>query len=187
MRFAVGSNLETEPRDMLMQRHFQMLADYNRWANGRIYDACSTLSDEDYRADRGAFFGSAHRTLNHLVVADRIWLRRITGIGTAPTELNVILYEDFAGLRAAREEEDERFIQLTSSFEPDAFSRIVSYTPVTVPTPVSEPLGVMLAHVFNHQTHHRGQVHAILTSLGQQSVVLDMIAFLRKEGKHWMA
>lgn len=170
-----------------MQRHFQMLADYNRWANGRIYNACSTLSDADYRADRGAFFGSAHRTLNHLLVADRIWLRRITGTGTAPMELNVILYEDLADLRNARETEDQRFIQLTGSFEPDAFSRIVSYTPVTVPTPVSEPLGVMLAHVFNHQTHHRGQIHAILTSLGQPSIVLDMIAFLRNEGKQWMS
>lgn len=170
-----------------MQRHFQMLSDYNRWANGRIYDACSALSDVDYRADRGAFFGSAHRTLNHLLVADRIWLRRITGTGTAPMELNVVLHEDFTDLRKAREAEDERFVQLTGSFEPDAFSRIVSYTPVTVPTPVSEPLGVMLAHVFNHQTHHRGQIHAILTSLGQPSIVLDMIAFLRSEGKQWMS
>lgn len=169
-----------------MQRHFQMLADYNRWANTRIYDACAVLSNDDYRADRGAFFGSAHRTLNHLLVADRIWLRRITGIGRAPMELNVTLFESLPELGAAREAEDERFIQLTGSLEPDAFSRIVSYTPVTVPTPVTEPLGPMLAHVFNHQTHHRGQVHAILTSLGQKSVVLDMIAFLRTDGKQWM-
>ena len=75
-----------------MQRHFQMLADYNSWANLRVYDACTALSDEEYRADRGAFFGSAHRTLNHLLVADQIWLRRITGTGTAPMELNVVLY-----------------------------------------------------------------------------------------------
>lgn len=170
-----------------MQRHFQMLADYNRWANNRIYDACAALADDDYRADCGAFFGSAHRTLNHLLVADRIWLRRITGIGTAPMELNVILYEDFADLRKARAAEDERFIDLTISLTPGAFERAISYTPVTVPTPVIEPLGPMLAHVFNHQTHHRGQVHAILTSLGQPSVVLDMITFLRTDGKQWMA
>ncbi len=170
-----------------MQRHFQMLADYNRWANNRIYDACATLSDDDYRADRGAFFGSAHRTLNHLLVADRIWLRRITGIGTAPMELNVILYENLAELRKARASEDERFIEVTGSLAPNAYASTVTYTPVTNPVPVTEPLGAMLAHVFNHQTHHRGQVHAILTSLGQQSVVLDMIAFLRKDGKQWIA
>jgi uncharacterized damage-inducible protein DinB len=169
-----------------MQRHFQMLADYNRWANQRIYGACAALSDEDYRADRGAFFGSAHRTLNHLLVADRIWLRRITGIGTAPMELNVILHEDLADFRDAREVEDQRFITLTGALAPDAFARMIHYTPVTVPTPMTEPLGGMLAHVFNHQTHHRGQIHAILTSLGQPSVVLDMIAFLRTDGKQWL-
>ncbi|AYD00428.1 DinB family protein [Neorhizobium sp. NCHU2750] len=170
-----------------MQRHFQMLADYNRWANGRVYDACALLADEDYRSDRGAFFGSAHRTLNHLLVADRIWLRRITGTGTAPMELNVILYEDLAELRRAREAEDERFVTLMGSLEPDAFARTVRYTPITVQKEMNEPLGGMLAHVFNHQTHHRGQAHTILTSLGQPSVVLDMIAFLRNEGKQWLA
>jgi uncharacterized damage-inducible protein DinB len=169
-----------------MQRHFQMLADYNSWANLRVYDACTALSDEEYRADRGAFFGSAHRTLNHLLVADRIWLRRITGTGTAPMELNVVLYEELADLGKARVAEDQRFIDLTASLTPEAFAKTVSYTPVTVPTPVTEPLGVMLAHVFNHQTHHRGQVHAILTSLGKPSVVLDMITFLRGDGKRWM-
>ncbi|MDM9629230.1 DinB family protein [Rhizobium sp. S152] len=169
-----------------MQRHFQMLADYNRWANARIYDACAALPDADYRADRGAFFGSAHRTLNHLLVADRIWLRRITGNGVAPMELNVILHDDLSELRRAREAEDRRFIDLTASFGPEDFERLVHYTPVTVPEPMTEPLGVMLAHVFNHQTHHRGQVHTILTSLGQSSVVLDMIAFLRADGRQWM-
>ena len=170
-----------------MQRHFQMLADYNHWANNRVYDGCAALSDEDYRADRGAFFGSAHRTLNHLLVADRIWLRRITGIGTAPMELNVILFEDFAELRAAREAKDNRFITLAKSLSPDDFERAVTYTPVSNPILVTDPLAGMLAHVFNHQTHHRGQIHTILTSLGQPSVVLDMIAFLRTDGKHWMS
>jgi uncharacterized damage-inducible protein DinB len=169
-----------------MRRHFQMFADYNKWANTRVYNACRELSDEEYRADKGAFFGSAHRTLNHLLVADRIWLRRITGVGTAPMELNVILYEDFSELRKAREAEDLRFIYLTGSLTPDAFDRSVTYTPVTVPTPVEEPLGGMLTHVFNHQTHHRGQVHTILTALGRPSIVLDMISFLRSDGKQWM-
>lgn len=170
-----------------MKRYFEMLTHYNRWANGRIYDACASLSDTDYRTDCGAFFGSAHRTLNHLLVADRIWLRRITGTGSAPMELNVVLFEDLSDLRRAREAEDQRFIDLIGSFEPQDFKRLVSYTPVSVPTEMTEPLGMMLAHVFNHQTHHRGQIHAILTSLGQPSTVLDMIAFLRKDGRRWMA
>jgi uncharacterized damage-inducible protein DinB len=169
-----------------MQRHFQMLADYNRWANARIYDACAALADDEFRSERGAFFGSAHRTLNHLLVADRIWLKRITGTGTAPTKLDAVLFEDLQALRQARQAEDERFIQLTASLGDEAIDRMVEYTPVTVPTPVREPLSVILAHVFNHQTHHRGQVHVILTALGRPSVVLDMIAFLRTDGKRWM-
>jgi uncharacterized damage-inducible protein DinB len=173
--------------DETMLRHFQMLADYNRWANRRVYDACAHLSEDEYRQDCGAFFCSAHRTLNHLLAADRIWLKRITGTGAAPLALDVVLFEDMANLRHAREVEDERFVKLTGSLTADSLEEMVTYTPVTVPTPVTEPLVAMMAHLFNHQTHHRGQVHAILTSLGQPSIVLDMIAFLRSDGRRWMS
>lgn len=169
-----------------MLRHVQMLSHYNRWANERIYAACAELTDDDYRADRGAFFGSAHRTLNHILVADRIWLHRITGQGSAPTALNTILFEDLDSLTQAREAEDRRIIAFAEALSEAALQQVITYTPVSVPVPVTEPLSPVLAHVFNHQTHHRGQVHAILTSLGKPSVVLDMIAFLRSDGRQWM-
>jgi uncharacterized damage-inducible protein DinB len=169
-----------------MLRHFQMLSDYNRWANERIYVACADLTEDEYRADRGAFFGSAHRTLNHILAADRIWLRRITGQGAAPTALNAILFEDLASLSQARAAEDQRLIEVVGSLTEAALQQVITYTPVSNPVPVTEPLSPVLAHIFNHQTHHRGQVHTILTSLGKPSVVLDMIAFLRAEGKQWM-
>ena len=76
-----------------MQPHFAMLARYNAWANGRVYDAAAALTDAQYRADRGAFFKSVHGTLNHLLVADRIWMRRFTGEGEAPSRLDAILFE----------------------------------------------------------------------------------------------
>ena len=79
-----------------------MLAGYNAWANERVYDAAEGLSDADYRADRGAFFKSVHGTLNHLLVADRIWMRRFTGEGDAPNRLDAILFERLDELRAAR-------------------------------------------------------------------------------------
>ena len=91
-----------------MKSRYTMFAGYNRWANERLYEAASQLSDADYRADRGAFFKSMHGTLNHMVVADRIWMHRFTGTGDAPTQLDAILYEDFAPLRHARRAEDER-------------------------------------------------------------------------------
>ncbi|MGE6739122.1 DinB family protein [Allorhizobium pseudoryzae] len=168
-----------------MLRHFQMFADYNRWANARVYDACAHLSDAEFRADKGAFFGSAQRTLNHLLAADRIWLKRFTGKGEAPASLDVVLFEDFADMRAAREAEDRRIIDWVNSLTNDDLGRIVSYSPITMPTKIEQPLGPVLTHVFNHQTHHRGQVHTILTSLGKPSLVLDLIYFLRGEGERW--
>lgn len=168
-----------------MLRHLQMFADYNRWANARVYEACADLSEEEFRADKGAFFGSAQRTLNHLLAADRIWQKRFTGTGEAPASLDMILFEDFAEMRAAREAEDRRLIDWVNSLTNDDLRRIVSYSPITMPTKIEQPLGPILSHVFNHQTHHRGQVHTILTSLGKPSLVLDLIYFLRGEGERW--
>ena len=169
-----------------MHRHFQMLADYNRWANRSVYEACAGLTEEEYRANKGAFFGSACRTLNHLLVADRIWLRRMTGEGPAPTALDTILFEDFSELRTARVAEDERMIAFIDSLTDEKLAGTFSYTSLTNPAPFTQPLGPVLSHVFNHQTHHRGQVHMILTALGRPSLVLDLVYFLRGEGKRWM-
>ena len=91
-----------------MKSTFAMLAGYNAWANARVYDAAGQLSDAEYRADRGAFFKSMHGTLNHLLVTDRLWMRRFTGEGDAPNRLDAILFEEFLELRAAREAEDAR-------------------------------------------------------------------------------
>src|SRR6188768_2212563 len=84
------------------------MAEYNRWANERLYRMAGQLTDEQYRRDVGAYFKSLHGTLNHLLVADRIWLKRLTGTGTAPTRLDVILFDDLGELSQARRAEDER-------------------------------------------------------------------------------
>lgn len=169
-----------------MRRHFQMFADYNRWANDRTYQACAELTDDEYRADTGAFFGSAHRTLNHLLTADRIWLRRMTGTGDAPDALDAVLFEEFAELRAARAAEDRRIIDFVETLDDERIAGAFTYTPISNPKPITQPLGPVLSHVFNHQTHHRGQVHMILTSLGKPSLVLDLVYFLRSDGQRWM-
>ena len=168
-----------------MLKHFNMFADYNRWANIKVYEACAKLSDEDFRADKGAFFGSAHRTLNHLLAADRIWLKRFTGTGDAPASLDIMLCENFGELRQAREIQDQRIIDWVHGLTAPELTAIVSYSPIGIPEKIEQPLGPILSHVFNHQTHHRGQVHTILTSLGQPSLALDLIYFLRGEGSRW--
>lgn len=169
-----------------MLPHYRMFADYNRWANERVYDACEQLSEAEFKADKGAFFGSLHRTLNHLLVADRIWMKRITGTGEAPGALDAILHEDFASLRAARVAEDQRIIDWLEGATEETMTDPLSYSNVAGTQHFSQPLASVLAHIFNHQTHHRGQAHTLLTALGQPSLVLDLIYFLRSDGKRWL-
>ncbi|NEI69821.1 damage-inducible protein DinB [Rhizobium lusitanum] len=169
-----------------MLRHFRMLADYNRWANIQVYDAAAQLSDAEFHEDRGAFFGSLHGTLNHLLVTDRLWVHRFSGTGEAPSALGVVLHADLAGLRADRETEDRRIISWIDTLDAEALAADITYTSVLRPGAITHPLHLAVAHMFNHHTHHRGQSHTILTSMGKPSLVLDLLHFLRSEGRHWM-
>lgn len=148
-----------------MKAHFSMLARYNAWANTRLYAMAAGLPDELYRRDVGAYFKSLHGTLNHLLLADRIWLRRLTGNGEHPARLDAILFEALPALRAARTGDDARLLDFVDSRSHADFDGAVSYTSLKG-APQRQLLRVILAHVFNHQAHHRGQAHAVLTSLG---------------------
>jgi uncharacterized damage-inducible protein DinB len=165
-----------------MKAHFEMFAAYNAWANQRLYDAASRIKDEDYRADRGAFFGSLHGTLNHLLVGDRIWMRRFTGDGEEPRELDAILYEDFNELREARSREDDRIISYIRSLTEADLAGIVRYRTMRNPADIEQYLAPLLFHFFNHQTHHRGQAHCILTGLTREAPSFDLIMFQRLTG-----
>jgi uncharacterized damage-inducible protein DinB len=169
-----------------MLENFRMFAAYNRWANGRILEAVSTLTGDEYHRDCGAFFKSMHGTLNHVLVADRIWLNRYTGEGVAPTALDQILCEEFPDLQKAREDEDARIVDWIGSLTEDDIAGTFTYTPITNPVPVTQRLAPALAHFFNHQTHHRGHMHMILTVLGKDAPPLDLIYFQRTaEGKQY--
>ena len=163
----------------MMKHHFTMLARYNRWANQRLWSAADALTDDEYRRNAGAFFGSMHGTLSHVLVADRIWLHRFTGRGETYTQLDVVPYDDRIDLRSARVLEDERIAAFVDALDEDALSGTFTYTPVTTPDPVTQRLAPALTHVFNHHTHHRGQAHTILTSLGHRAPALDLIYFSR--------
>ncbi len=165
---------------------YQMLAEYNTWANRLLYAAASDLTEEELHRDTGAFFGSVFGTLSHIVTADRIWLNRFTGEGPKPKALDERPYERFADLRAAREEDDARIIRFIASLTPETIESAFTYTPVTTPEIVTHKLWPALTHMFNHQTHHRGQVHASLTGMGKPSLALDLIYFVRSEGKKWL-
>ncbi len=163
-----------------MKAHYLMFAGYNRWANARLYDAAAALDDAQYRQDCGAFFGSVHRTLNHLLATDRIWLKRLSGIGEPPDRLDAVLHGDLASLRAAREAEDGRIAGFIASLDDATIATaVVHYRRVSTPEPIEQALAPALAHWFNHQTHHRGQVHAILTQLVGKAPELDLLFYQR--------
>ncbi|WP_428029633.1 DinB family protein [Ancylobacter sp.] len=170
-------------RDNLATRRYRDFAAYNEWANQRLYAAAARLSEGQYRADRGAFFGSVHGTLNHILVGDRLWMRRITGTGDAPAGLDTILFETLAELAHARAAEDTRIIDHMNQLDATALEAELSYANVSG-SRFSQPLASVLDHVFNHQTHHRGQVHCLISShLGNEAAPpLDLIAFQRESG-----
>lgn len=159
-----------------------MFAGYNAWANDRLYAAAAQLADADYRADHGAFFKSVHGTLNHLLVADRIWMQRLTGEGDAPTRLDAILFEQFQPLRDARTKEDGRIVTFVDRLSDADLTRKISYTTISRPAAIEQELGYALPHIFNHQTHHRGQVHALLTRIAGDAPSLDLILYQRETG-----
>jgi uncharacterized damage-inducible protein DinB len=162
---------------MTLKAHFDQLAAYNRWANRRVYNDAASLPDEARKRAAGLFFGSVHNTLNHLLVADYIWMRRFTGDGPVPERLNQILYEDFSELRTAREREDERIFNFVTGL--DGYGQSISYQNSSGKT-FQQELGPALTHFFNHQTHHRGQVHAGLTIAGiREPASLDLLGLQR--------
>ena len=165
-----------------MKAQFAMLAAYNQWVNRRLYDAAAALPDRDYRADHGAFFGSLHGTLNHLLLGDRIWLHRFTGEGDEPAALDAILYDDLATLRAAREMEDARIVAYVDGLDEAALAGTVQYRTTRSPALIEQHLAPLLIHFFNHQTHHRGQAHCLLTALSGEAPSFDLLVFQRQTG-----
>src|SRR5215471_13898002 len=162
-----------------MKDRYTTFAGYNAWANRRLYEAAASLTDSEYRADKGAFFKSMHGTLNHLLATDWIWMKRFTGTGEAPDRLDAIVHQDFASLRGAREAEDRRILDWIASLDDAALDGVIRYRRVSTPDEFVQPLKPALDHWFNHQTHHRGQAHMILTSLGKAAPELDLLFYQR--------
>lgn len=161
--------------------HARTMARYNVWANARLYDACAALPAGELARDRRAFFGSILGTLNHMLVADRIWRGRIEGFDPAIPSLDTVLHEDFAELRAAREDEDDRWVALVDAQDAAALAAPVHYRTMAGSEHATR-LGHILAHVVNHGTHHRGQAHGLLSQVPADPPPLDLIYYLREAG-----
>ena len=151
------------------------LASYNRWMNERLYALCAELPDAERKRDRHAFFRSIHGTLNHLLLADRVWLGRFTGVPFAAAGLDQELTADFAELRREREKTDGAIDAWVASLTAPDFAGTLHYTSFVNPAPRSYPFWVALTHFFNHQAHHRGQLTTLLMQAGVDPGVTDLI------------
>ena len=167
-----------------MQEHFQVFARYNAWANHRLYGAVAKLPEAAVVKQRpAAFFGSILGTLNHILVADRIWMGRVERMDVSDLKLDGLLYEELESLKRARLEEDRRIMIFVDRMSSRDYQRTMGYKN-TKGESHSATLGQIFAHLFNHQTHHRGQVHALLSEAagsdpGAAPPPLDLIYFLK--------
>lgn len=154
---------------MITPAYCQMMARYNAWQNHNLITAAGTLDGTARRQDRGAFFGSIEETLNHLLWGDRIWLRRFAGSGK-PSQTSIPDSRretpDWTRYCAARAETDAQITTWAAHLTDDELEGDLSWVSGAINRQVTKPLASLIAHFFNHQTHHRGQVHAMLTAAG---------------------
>lgn len=179
------------PMDTAFTDNYRFLARYNRWFNERLYTACEGLADEERKRDRGAFFGSIHATLNHIVWGDQTWLRRFAVQGVAFASLSpglldlpagaahgTLLHADWQDLRAQRERLDIAIEEWARDMPADYPLRTMRYAN-TKGVQREHPMWQALTHFFNHQAHHRGQVTALLAQAGIDPGTTDLIALVQ--------
>jgi uncharacterized damage-inducible protein DinB len=152
---------------------FRIFARYNSVANARLYEQVGKLDVTEYRRERRGSFGSIHGLMNHTMVADRIWMSRFAGGGKTTPPLNTILFETFAEINSARAEEDAGIQAFFAKIDDGFLTRRLAYTNSRGKDYVEEAAPAVL-HFFNHQTHHRGQVHVMLSQTEISPPALDM-------------
>jgi uncharacterized damage-inducible protein DinB len=152
------------------------MARYNRWQNRNLYTAADTLDDAARRADRGAFFRSIHETLSHLAWGDSMWMSRFDGWPkpTATIAQSPALHDDWSALKAMRAAFDEKILAWSRQVSADWLAGEIAWWSGALKRDVSASCGATVAHFFNHQTHHRGQVHAMLTAAGARPGDTDL-------------
>lgn len=156
---------------MIDSSYVATMAAYNRWQNENLLRAADSLSDDERKRDRGAFFKSIHHTLNHIAWADTTWLGRFTGSALPPTphSQSQFLHEDWRALREHRRELDASIVAWSASVDGAWLARAADGRWA------SRTNAFLVAHMFNHQTHHRGQVHALLTAAGASPSDTDLL------------
>lgn len=152
---------------MANKSYCRTMAKYNQWMNGKLYEVCGRIPDEERKRDRQAFFRSIHGTLNHLLWGDRAWMKRLSGGDYTITKLGEDVYADFDELRAERAKLDAAIVQWAGSLTDEWIaSTTITFESVTYKKTFALPASLCVMQLFNHQTHHRGQLTTLLTQMG---------------------
>jgi len=168
----------------MLASYFIHMANYNIWANARLYKTCAEIGEDKVHQERPSFFGSIFKTLNHILVGDMIWMARFTGSADAPKKLDQLLHEKFSDLSSTRADFDEKILDFAISLTDQKLQENFHYHDIAG-APHNVPLSICVGHMFNHQTHHRGQVHGLLIHEMKEPPPLDLIYFTLEqlEGK----
>lgn len=161
---------------MITPAFVHTMARYNAEANRRWYAAAATLTDAQRKEDRGAFFGSLHGTICHILWADRMWMSRFAGWDkpAITQKQSPTLYDDFAALHAARVDTDARILAWAEGVTQDWLDGELVWFSGSVQRELRQRRNLLVVHMFNHQTHHRGQAHALITALGAATGDTDL-------------
>jgi uncharacterized damage-inducible protein DinB len=162
---------------MIAPDYVRAMASYNRWQNENTYGAAGALTDNQRKESRGAFFGSIHGTLNHLLWGDQMWMSRFAGTpkprapGIPGSEA---MYEAWTDLVHERRSFDQVILEWANGISADWLSGDLTWFSAATGREVTKPKWLLVAHMFNHQTHHRGQVHCMLTQCGVKPGATDL-------------
>ncbi len=165
---------------MITPAYVRTMTAYNAEMNRRLFGAAARLSEEERRLPRGAFWGNIHGTLTHILWGDRQWMSRFDGWERpqTPIKQSSRMIEDFAELQAAREESDAGIARWAAKVDDAWLGEDLVWFSGAANREMRAPKGLLVAHFFNHQTHHRGQAHAMLTAAGEATGDTDLFLLI---------
>jgi len=153
---------------MITPDYARQMARYNAWQNRSLYREAAALDDAERRADRGAFWGSVQGTLCHILWGDLMWMKRFAGWEGLPAQSDSASWLGWDEMVPRRAETDERLIAWADGLAPADLDGDLTWYSGSVKAELTRPRALLVVHMFNHQTHHRGQAHALLTALGRR-------------------
>ena len=156
---------------MITPAYVRTMAAYNAEMNKRLYDAAGHLSDAERRASKGAFWGSIHGTLVHILWGDSQWMSRFDGWERLATPIKESdhFIERWDELCAARDKGDADISRWAAKVDEAWLGDDLVWFSAAAEREIRAPKRLLVTHFFNHQTHHRGQAHALITATGEKT------------------